>query len=207
MTRTALLFVFHSLLLVTLSAAATNTTTPPPATTPAPDAGAPNVVVLSFRIDGVAFVARCNVSGAFNMSACKFDTDHGLTVSPLGTTGTTQSLPDYYLAMVILTLLMTVVLVGLGVAGYMMMKKMQDGYERVIQNVQNQPQYAQQQSNIPVQPMDPTMYGQQQFPMPIPQQQFNPYVATSSRVGGRSRRVISVDLVKPCLPGDLLSVP
>jgi flagellar basal body-associated protein FliL len=107
--------------------------------------------------------------------------------------------------MVILTLLMTVVLVGLGVAGYMMMKKMQDGYERVIQNVQNQPQYAQQQSNIPVQPMDPAMYGQQQFQMP--QQQFNPYPVTSSRVGGRSRRVISVDLVKPCLPGDLLSVP
>lgn len=206
MTRTALLLALHSLLLVTPSHAATNTTTAAPATTPVPDAGAQNVV-LSFRIDGVAYVARCNVTGAFNMSACVFDTDHGLTVSPIGGGTTTQTLPDYYLAMVILTLGMTVVLVGLGVAGYMMMRKMQDGYERVIQNVQNQPQYPQQGQpqqgfqNVPS--FDPNSQYGQPYPMPQPV----PYSGSAGRLGSRSKRVISVNLVKPCVPGDPLTMP
>lgn len=207
-----LVFLLISLihLAPSVDAAVTNTTTGGPATTPVPDAGAlafmlgaQSSVVLSFRIDGVAYVARCNVSGVFNMSACVFDVDHGLTVSPIGGTTTTQSLPDYYLVMVILTLLMTVVLVGLGGAGYIMMGKIQDGYERVIQNAQYQSQYPPQAQppqqayqNVPS--IDP--YGQQpqQYSMPQPQ--------TYARLGSRSKRVINVDLVKPCLPGDLLTM-
>ena len=176
------------LLLAVHADAATNTTTPAPATTPVPDAGA-QTVLLSFRIDGVAFVARCNVSsGAYNMSACVFDTDHGLTVSRIGAAATTQEIPIYYLIMVAFTLFLSVVAVGLGVAGYMAMMKMREGYEQVMQNSNNQPQQ-----------YPPGPYGQQpQQPYPGP----GDYVqARMGSARSSSRRVINVDLVKPCLRG------
>ena len=173
--------------------AATNTTTPAPETTPVPDAGA-QTVLLSFRIDGVLFAARCNVSsGAYNMSACVFDTDHGLTVSQIGAAAKTQEIPIYYAIMVGFTLFLSVVAVGLGVAGYMAMVKMREGYEKVMQNNNNNQsqQYQQQYS--------PGPYGQQ------PQQQYpGPNDYAQARMGSArssSRRVINVDLVKPCLRG------
>jgi hypothetical protein len=179
------------LLLATACSAATNTTTPAPAETPAPDAGVQKNVVLSFRIDGVAYVARCNVSGTvLNMSACALDVDHELTVSRIGT-GTTQEIPAYYLAMVILTLIMTVILIGLAAAGYVMMTRLQKGYEEVAQDVRRnreQPGYG-----------PPGGGGYDQQP---PEPQY--YSGNASRLG-RSRKTISVDLVKPCLPGDILA--
>jgi len=182
------------LLLVVRADAANNTTTASPATTPVPDAGE-LTILLSFRIDGVAFVARCNVSsGSFNMSACVFDTDHGLTVSRIGTTATTQEIPVYYAVMVGFTLFLSVVAVGLGVAGYMAMMKMREGYEQVMQNNNNnQPQQYQQQNN---QQYPPDQYGPQP-PYPGPGY-------AQARMGSArssSRRVINVDLVKPCLRG------
>lgn len=180
------------LLLATACSAATNTTTPAPTATPAPDAGVQNVV-LSFRIDGVAYVARCNVSGTvLNMSACALDVDHELTVSRIGT-GTTQEIPAYYLAMVILTLIMTVILIGLAAAGYVMMTRLQKGYEEVVQDVRrnrDQPGYGAPGGGgggYDQQPQDPQYYA-----------------GNASRLG-RSRKTISVDLVKPCLPGDILA--
>lgn len=178
--------VLFALVIGDASAATTNTTTPAPDVTPAPSAGTP--LRLSFVIDGVVYAVQCNFTG-FNMSNCSFVADHGLTVTPLS--GSTE-IPQYIVAILGTTLGLVGALTGM--AAYLVWSrntgKTSQGYAPV-----EQPPPAQQ----PAQYQQPGQYQQQPgqyYAEPVPQQ----YTAGNmARAGGRPK-IISVNLVQPCLP-------
>lgn len=158
------------------------TTTPVPDTTPAPAAGTP--VRVSFLIDGVVYVMQCNFTG-LNMSNCSFAMDHGLTVTPLSASGGSTDLPLYIVVMLGFTLALVVVLVGL--AAYLVWSRntgqTSGGYA------------APPEQGPPYQP--DSQYGQYQGPG---------YYGSASSASGRPK-IISVNLVQPCLPPDTTSLP
>lgn len=175
--------VLFALVIGEASAATTNTTTPAPDVTPAPSAGTP--LRLSFVIDGVVYAVQCNFTG-FNMSNCSFVADHGLTVTPLS--GSTE-IPQYITVMLGFTL--GIVIIVMGMAAYLVWSrntgKTSQGYAPV-----EQPPPAQQ----PAQYKQPAQYQQ-------PAQYYEggsvPAGYASARAGGRPK-IISVNLVQPCLP-------
>ena len=158
-----------------IGAAPTNTTTPAPDVTPAPSAGTP--LRLSFVIDGAVYAVQCNFSG-FNMSNCSFVADHGLTVTPLS--GSTE-IPQYIVAILGTTLGLVGALTGM--AAYLVWSrntgKTSQGY-------------------APVEQPPPAQYQQpgQYYAGPVPQEYSG---ANAARAGGRPK-IISVNLVQPCLP-------
>lgn len=173
------------LLLLGDSSAATNTTTPAPDITPTPSAGMP--LRLSFVIDGVVYVMQCNFSG-LNMSNCTFATDHGLTVSPLSASGSTE-IPEYLTAIVATTFALVVILTAM--AAYLVWSRSTgmtgQGYTQV-------------QPNAPPPPQAPPQNPQYQTPGA-----WDPgmYRGNTSRAGGRPK-IISVNLVQPCLPSEAM---
>ncbi len=147
------------------------TTTAAPSTTPV--AGTP--LTLSFMIDGIVYVLRCNITG-LNMSNCTYDLDHGLTVSKIDSAGTTANIPDYVLAMIIGTAVLVLAILIVSLVGFFMKKPEAAGY-----------------GPVPAPPQGPEFY-------PQPAQYVPRDYGQAAQAG--SRKVISVGLVKPCLPGD-----
>ncbi len=171
------------LFLLGSSSAATNATnaTGAPAE---PSAGTP--LRLSFVIDGVVYVMQCNFSG-LNMSNCTFATDHGLTVSPLSGSGSTD-IPVYMVAIMSTTLALVAVLVGL--AAYLVWSR---NTGRTSQGY------------VPMAPQYQQNSGPQFQPNPGPPQYYGEPDATYSRQAARAGerpKIISVNLVQPCLPPD-----
>lgn len=155
------------------------TTPAPPGSTPAGDEAGILPFSLSFVIDGVTFVATCNFSGAV-ASNCTFTTDHGLNVTKVYTTGSTD-LPVYYLAMIATTLaLLGVLMIIVIIALCMWRRQTQQGYNEVPQEQAVMPG--------PEQFMNPQYAG-------YPPQTYGPYAA--AQLG---RKVIHVGLVRPGLP-------
>lgn len=172
------------LFLLGSSSAATNATNA--TATPEPSAG--TLLRLSFVIDGVVYVMQCNFSG-LNMSNCTFATDHGLTVSPLsGSAGGSTDIPVYMVAIMIATLVLVAVLVGL--AAYLVWSRNTGRTSQGYAPMEQPPQY--QQNPGPQYQQNP---GPQYYTEP------GAYSGAMARAGGRPK-IISVNLVQPCLPPD-----
>lgn len=134
---------------------------------------------LSFVIDGVAFVATCNFSGAV-ASNCTFTTDHGLNVTKVHTTGSTD-LPVYYTAMVGVTLGLVAVLLVIMIIAFCMWKQRMDrenqGYQGMVPSPGMMPE---------------NVYAPEQYGQAPPG-----YFGQGAQLG---RKVIHVGLVRPGLP-------
>ena len=124
-----LLAIIGGLLLA--GCAEAQTSTPSPGSTPVGAEAGILPFTLSFVIDGVTFVATCNFSGAV-ASNCTFTTDHGLNVTKVHTTGSTD-LPVYYTAMVGVTLGLVAVLLVIMIIAFCMWKQRMDRENQAYQ--------------------------------------------------------------------------
>ena len=146
-------------------------------TTPAPATG--TLTRLSFLIDGIVYVMQCNVTG-LNMSNCSFETDHGLSVTPVTSLPGLTEIPTYIVVMLGFTLALVAVLVGL--AAYLVWSR-NTGRTSGGGYAPPPEQYGPPPGMYPPQELPPQYYGQ------------------GSNAAGRPK-IISVNLVQPSLPPD-----
>jgi hypothetical protein len=165
------------------------TTPAPPGSTPAGDEAGILPFSLSFVIDGVTFVATCNFSGAV-ASNCTFTTDHGLNVTKVYTTGSTD-LPVYYLAMVAATLALVGVLMIIMIVAFCMWKQQANRQNQGYQQMYPPPNEPYQQMYPP--PSEPYPTG------PEFEAKYGPPSAYGQQAQ-LGRKVIHVGLVRPGLP-------
>ena len=152
-----------------------------PAATPQPSTGSP--LVLSFVVDGVVYAVRCSFSAA-NVSNCSFVAEHGLIVSASSLTGNTE-IPVYITGMLAGTLVVTIILLGLIVAGYIMWKRSPQAAGYMPQGQGG---------------MGPPGYQPQAYMEPGPPQGYDPYRVGQASQMATSLPVIGVNLVRPSLP-------
>jgi hypothetical protein len=170
MNRLLLLLLLGPLLLAGRAEGQTSA----PQTTPTGAAAGTLPLTLSYVIDGVAYVVTCNFSGVIATN-CTFVTDHGLNVTKIYTTGSTD-LPVYYQAMVGATLGLVVVLLVIMIIGFCLWKQKAD------------------RENAAYQPV-PQGYAGPQGVYPSPEA----FYSQASQLNAQ-HKVIHVGLVRPGLP-------
>jgi hypothetical protein len=208
----ALLLLLLACCLIDPAAAQTNRTNAT-TTTPAPTGSG---VVLVLYINGVFVNLTCNIS-LFGNITCASDYDHVVTVTRL------EDSTDNTILYVLLGLMGGLVVIVAGVAGaaYYNSRKNTQNYQPMPNNVPQTP-YPPEPNGYPSEPQpgypeygpqgyDPQGYGPQGYGPPGPPgQQNGPYAnyppPYNTQGSSLQRKVISVNLVRPCLPEEPLAV-
>ena len=171
-------------------------------TTPAPTGSG---VVIVLYINGVFVNLTCNIS-LFGNITCASDYDHVVTVTRLDNSTDNTLL----WAMVGLAIGLVVIVAGVAGAAYYNTTKNVQNYQPLPPGYPVSP-YPVPNDFMPEQPQGfaPQDYGPPGYPQPTPYQPGPPYDPSQQWRGetaSQKRKVINVDLVRPCLPEEPLAV-